>query len=99
MASFKINLLELADCGGVVIQNKKSDLLNKVIMIYKDSSNKIDLQNAKFVKNWLSYWLKDLTRSDLFLAKSYFLERLFDILTKKNMIGKTLKPYYFLEFI
>lgn len=78
MASFKINLLELADSGGVVIQNKRSELLDKVRMTFTDSSNRIDLQNEKFVKNWLSYWLKDSTRSDLFLAKSYFLERILD---------------------
>lgn len=78
MTSFKINLLELADSGGVVIQNKRSELLDKVKMIYKNSSNRIDLQNAKFVKNWLFYWLNDSTKSDLFLAKSYFLERLLD---------------------
>lgn len=78
MASFKINLLELADSAGVIIQNKRSELLNKVRIILKNSDNQIDLQNAKFVKNWLSCWLKNSTRSDLFLAKSYFLARILD---------------------
>ncbi len=50
--------------------------MDRVKIVLKDSSNRIDFQNAKFVKNWLMYWLIESKRSDLFVAKSYFLERL-----------------------
>lgn len=78
MDTFKLNLLELTDCVGLVNLNRESDLLKRVKPIIRNFLNTQDYQNSKFVVNWLSKLISDEFSSSLYLAKLYFLEKLID---------------------
>ena len=76
MYIFKLNLLELIDCIGLVNLNRESNLLKRTKATINKSPETEDYQNAKFAVKWLSKVIGDDFKTDLYLAKLYFLEKL-----------------------
>lgn len=78
MQSFKISILELADCGGLVNLNRKSHLLKRIKENIRKDPDSEEYTNSKFVISLLSKLIGSDLKSDIYIAKVYFLEKLID---------------------